>query len=208
MKRSCLFLFVFLMMTVCGWCEGNFSLMVPRSQERIKLDGNGDDPVWAKARESAGAKVSQWQILNDGSPAEGRREALFIYDDEFLYVLYEADVEDMETLLSLPSTPEEGDCVRLEIADTSMGVDCEGLRLQILLPYLIPLESAIARKESGWSIEMAIPWAHIGGKPTGGKKVPFNISANDTTVGQITWAPVKDPRDTRNFGTLQIDETP
>ncbi len=181
------------------------TLTALRTSEPVILDGRADDQIWKRAATEKRATVSGWLLMEDGAPDPGKRRASFAYDQEYLYVFYAAETEDPASLLSIGSTPEDGDCVRLEIGTSSLGVDCENVRLQILLPYLIPMKSVAIKTKSGWQVEMAIPWEHVGGAPGPNQSVPFNINANDSTVGRVTWAQVKDPRDFRNLGRLKLE---
>lgn len=207
MKQSLLIFCLIRLLTLNAICEESRTITALHTREPIVLDGRADEPIWRRAENAKNAKVSEWHIMADGTPAPGKRYAFFAYDQNNLYVLYSAQAEDPESLLSLPEMPEDGDCVRLEVANASMGVDCENLRVQNLRPYLIPLESVVAKSKSGWTVEMAIPWEHVGGAPKAGASVLFNIHAHDTSVGRVTWAPVKDPLDLKNLGKLQLERS-
>jgi len=175
----------------------------------ITLDGKADEPFWKAAEASDTARITQWRMMNEtGDPAPGKRQLLAAYDAENLYLFYEAAIDEEAGLMSVPATPEEGDCIRVEIHQVAMGIDCENNRLQLLLPYLIPLRSAVDHGDKTWRAEIAIPWEHADGLPGKGVPVPFNVVIHDSVIGSVTWAPVRHPRDLKKLGTLQLPETP
>ncbi|MHB8417867.1 MAG: carbohydrate-binding family 9-like protein [Myxococcales bacterium] len=65
---------------------------VPRAKGRITIDGKLDEPDWARAP-STGAFVRSM----DGGPTKYRTEAKLLWDDQFLYVAFTCQDEDVWT---------------------------------------------------------------------------------------------------------------
>lgn len=167
-----------------------------------KLDGSLDDTLWRQAAEN-GATASHWQTTNGQSLAHPRT-AYFAFDDQHLYVAVSAKTPHVAGPITSDGQPMQGDNVRLDFPDYALGVDATGRPLNILLPYLIPVKSAASQSKEGWSVELAIPWEQIGGRPKAQVALPFNIAGHDSSEGFVTWQPVKDARDINQFGSLLL----
>lgn len=165
-----------------------------------KIDGKLDDATWKTARPLGG-----WVTMTkDAKPVTQARTAYVAYDDTNLYVAMRATIEDLELLVSRDDRPELGDTLRVDGANATTGIDCEGKNLNLLMPYLLPVTGKAEITDDGWEAEIAIPWAHFGGKPAPGKPIAFNVSGHDSVDGLVTWARTVDPADTKHFGTLTL----
>jgi hypothetical protein len=162
------------------------------------LDGKLDDACWKTAEPLQG-----WVTLGkSGKPVKLKRQAYVAYDDTNLYVAMRAKIEDPELLESLSDRPEAGDTLRVDVTGAATGIDCNGKNIGVILPYLLPVQGKAMINKTDWCAEMTVPWTHLGGKPAPKQPIAFNVNGHDYEDGFVTWAPVEDPRDLKNFGKL------
>lgn len=70
--------------------------------------------------------------------------------------------------------------------------------------------SAVSRDESGWSAELALPWAAVGGPPAAGAKRRANLCRQRIPVGELSaWSPVAQGfLEPSRFGVWEFPGTP
>ncbi len=161
-------------------------------------DGKLDDAAWRRA-----TTVNAWQTFV-GKPVQRARIARLLWDEQNLYVSMRCAIAGPDAAISDSQSPFQGDTLRLEFAGHSVGIDAGGKALPLMLPYQIPFAGSATRGDKEWTAQMTIPWAHLGGRPAVGKPVRFNISGHDTIDGDVSWRPVRDHRQTHEFGELLL----
>ena len=178
------------------------SLRVARVDQPPTLDGVLDEAIWTD-----NPSPIQLQPVGDAEgPRPAPRTVALAADDKHLYVAMKQSIAGPDAIRIDPQQPEAGDTLRLDFAGHALGSNALGAPLQILLPYQIPFEARGIVGDDEWTLEMAIPWAQIGGRPQPGASIPFNVTGNASDAGLVTWMPIQDPRDFEQFGTLIINE--
>ena len=172
--------------------------------EAPTLDGQLDEPYWQADTPAWTAPI--WQT-RDSKPAQRQRRIATAYDDEHLYIAMRADIPEGQTVMSNHSDVMFGDTLRIDFKDQAIGVDAKGKSLPILLPYQIPSAAGSQMADSTWTLEVAIPWGHLGGKPNPDQTLPISFSGHDTFDGPITWLNLRNNRDLERFGQLRIHES-
>jgi len=166
------------------------------------IDGRLDETAWAMA-----ASPLAMTAVNQATQDQQRPRTVYLAsDDEHLYVAVRTRIESADALVAQAATFESGDTLRLDFAEHALGCDATGNALQILLPYQIPFEARGVIEDGLWTLELAVPWNQIGGKPAPGEPISFNVSGHDTRTGLVSWQPVRNVRDTDQFGELMIPE--
>ncbi len=170
-----------------------------------ELDGALDDAAWKQAAKAPGAVLRNWVTVGPrNNPLRPPRTAWLACDDKHLYVALRAAVKDVELLTAYENPARPGDTLRVDFAGAAVGADIDGRNIQIVLPYILPIRQAARIGDGEWTCELAIPWSDAGGRPAPGKTVPINLAGTDSSFGKVSWAPVKDFRDTKAFGTLTV----
>lgn len=169
--------------------------------EEPVIDGKLDEKVWQRA--GVLAKVTHFQTLEENGELRDRK-LTFAYDQKHLYVALELDTsvyaEVIEDFVN-------GDTLQLDFIDYSLGVTlAEGTSLPILLPYRIPTTAAVQVVPERLTLEVAVPWGHIGGVPAPGEVRRFNVGGHESFSGEISWQTLQDLRDLDAFGELMIPE--
>jgi hypothetical protein len=162
--------------------------------------GKPDEAAWQRA-----SAVAVWQTFT-GKPLQRARIARLLWDEQNLYVSLRCAIAGPDAAISDSQSPFQGDTLRLEFAGHSVGIDAGGNALPLLLPYQIPFTGNATRGDKEWTAQMTIPWSHLGGRPVVGKPVRFNLSGHDTIDGDVSWRPVRDHRQTQEFGELLLIE--
>lgn len=178
-----------------------------RAAKAPVIDGKLDDAVWKQARKTDGAAAAGW--VHRGKPdrkVDHPRTVYLAWDDDNLYVAMVAEVKDTEMLDVRQDRPELGDTIRVDSKGAATGIDCEGNNLGLLMPYLLPIRGATHIGDDRWTAELAIPWAHFGGKPKPGDVRPINLTGHDYKDGFITWTGSADPRQVKRFGRVSFEK--
>lgn len=153
----------------------------------IVVDGRMDEPSWQAAPlEDSFRQVSP----DEGKPASVHTAFRVLWDDEYLY--FGAICDDVEPPVATLSRRDrfiEGDSVQFDL-DTTLDrrtayhfqVFAAGQQLDALhfndtdftTDWDAPWESAVARSDKGWSVEMKIPLRSLR-IPVGAKVMGFNV---------------------------------
>ena len=172
-----------------------------RVDQPIQLDGKLGEAAWALA---SPGRITGGFVRLDGKPLSRLRTAMLAYNDKHLYIAMRARVDKAESVSTGAHDPDLSDNIRLDFKNQAMGADAAGEALPMILPYQIPFQSKSHIEDGHWTIEMAIPWEHLDGKPEPGSSIPFNIAGHDSVEGPVSWQPLKDFRDLAGFGRLVI----
>jgi len=169
----------------------------------VEADGKLDEAIWkAWTQDPSGAAASWRRIAKPSEPSSDQRTAYFAYDANFLYVALVVRYGD-----HVPADAETSgapDSIRLDFDGFALGIHSDGTQISdIILPYVIPIQKGVTETDDGWSAEIAVQWSQLQMIPTAGMKIHFNIAGRDAS-GPISWAPVKDVRDVKNFGVLEL----
>jgi hypothetical protein len=185
-------------------CRGEPPVVsAPHTKGAIVIDGVLDEEIWNRADGDAKNSATGWiSIAHPDRPSFDRRTVRLAWDEENLYVALKAEAGDES---QLPETASGGeDTLRMDFKEAALGITSSGAQLQdILLPYLIPIQAAAKEDNAGWTAEVSIPWAHLKIHPQAGLQIPFNVAGQDMS-GEISWARVRDFRDTDQFGHLEL----
>ncbi len=172
------------------------------SRNAPKIDGKLDEEVW-QFIEKSDRHIGGWQQA-DGQPLTRPRTLYLASDDKQFYVAMTIDLSNDNTIVGSQGLPEQGDHLQIDLENFSFGVDLTGKPLQILLPYQLPMETAVTQTDSQLTLEMAVPWEHLGGKPETGQTIRINFSGLDSVDGFVTWQQATDFRDILRFGQMML----
>jgi hypothetical protein len=176
-----------------------------RAATAPRIDGNLDEEIWRIAERQPGGSLTNWMTMAEPHrPIRNARTVHVAYDDRNLYVALRVQVDDTDRLDSRNDRPELSDCLRLDFQNSATGVDCEGNNSKLIYPYILPVRQAARIGSGQWTAEMEIPWKDVPGKPESTNGMPFNVSGHDYLDGFVSWAAVKNERDTEHFGVLRL----
>jgi len=183
---------------------------VIRVEHPPKLDGRLDDTAWRGAALHGSTVIAGLQATG-ADLANCLPLAFLAYDETNLYVATRSFTPDIDAL-SAKSTQEQftwrDDLVQVFLEPhldgvlKHVGINCEGLSSDPAV------KAAVSRDSISWTAEIAIPWEHIGVTPAVGKKMGFNLVANQTTTGDgwISWAVLYGSAlNTDRFGYIHLE---
>ena len=181
----------------------------------ITIDGKLDDAAWAGA-----AKV-RLSYTNLGNPAPVITNVYLTYDDKCLYMGFDAVEPNMDRLKATVDKRDGptfyDDSVEVYVDPTvkhgeyyHLSTNTLGTRFDenVLDPeWNAQWTTASMKGASGWTVEMAIPFASIGASaPTPGARWALNLTRNRWTTGlpqYLTWAvPYGGYHNPDRFGTI------
>ncbi|MEO8702539.1 MAG: sugar-binding protein [Kofleriaceae bacterium] len=159
---------------------------IPRAQGAITVDGIANDPGWA------GAVQSELATAEGGSDPIGKATARMVWDDEFLYVTVAITDTDIVSPYKQQDDPLwKGDCVELfidadgnrrgyvELQANPLGITFDSWFAEtrgakpgdeawdshmVAAAKLRGSTDGGDSGDSGWDIELAIPWAAVKGR--------------------------------------------
>jgi hypothetical protein len=147
-----------------------------RAQASIILDGKLDDAVWTEAPPAGGFRQRDPQ---EGTPATEATELRVAYDDEALYLgLRMHDREPGQIIRRLSRRDEDFDADRVSVyldphhdhlSGVLLQVSAAGVQADSVLyndswddsSWDAVWESAVSVDESGWSVEMRVPFSQL-----------------------------------------------
>lgn len=176
--------------------SGELELRVPRAAGPILLDGDTDDPGWAKGA----ARIPA--LFAGGAPARPHSEARVVWGDGHLYLaLYAAD-EDVRATATAPDAPlwlEDSFQLAFRRGSTTYAIDVsplgtvtDAVRIGGGAPdYSWDSGAHVSRELDGtindsrdddeeWVIEMAIPFESLGLRGERGERIGFSLRRCDT----------------------------
>ena len=191
---------------------------VPAGDERPRIDGRLDDPVWKQTKPLAALRPSAGA---NREKTEAATICRVTYDQEFLYVAFHCREPEMDKLRIVgdqrDSDVYNGDAVEVLV---SVSEEASEYRHFIVNPKNVQWDgkapppsndrlwdaewsSAVQREKEAWTVEMAIPWNVLGGRPEPGSQRYVNLCRNRRPVGELSsWSPVTGSfQDPERFGT-------
>jgi len=164
--------------------EATRKLRIPKTGTAPTIDGNDDDPCWKNAAVAAGF------VLNDGSaPARHATTVRATYDNSALYLLFECEENDMNSIVS---RCKDRDGVVWQ--DDSVEVFIDVGRTRKSYAHLVVNSLGVLMDEKGrnrnwdsgakvaarllrdsWRVEMAIPFSGLGRAPRKGETWGINF---------------------------------
>ena len=194
------------------------SLVVPRADTPVKVDGNLDEPAWQKA-----VVAKPFLLLGGkGAPAKQGTEALVTYDDTYLYVAFRCQEPNPAGMKRTPKAKVvnvwDDDCVEIfldperakqaymHFAANSLGAKMQMRRLPPQMWFTQWYDSGekgegITRWEpswralpnvgqAAWTMEIAIPFSEIGRTPSFGEAWNANFCRERKVEGEenSSWA--------------------
>jgi uncharacterized lipoprotein YddW (UPF0748 family) len=193
-------------------------VQVTKASAAITVDGKLDDAAWA------GAAKAQLSYTNLGDPAPVVTTALLTYDDSCLYIGFDA-AEPRMSRVKATVDKRDGptfydDSVEVYVDPTAKRRDYYHLSTNTLgtrfdQKALDPgwnaeWSTASVKGTSGWTTEMAIPFASLGAStPTPGAQWALNLTRNRWATGlpqYLTWAvPYGGFHSPDRFGTITFE---
>ncbi|MCE5314488.1 MAG: family 10 glycosylhydrolase [Armatimonadota bacterium] len=173
---------------------------IPKTASPVNVDGDLNDSAWQSA-----AKVAL-AYTNDGAPASVETTALLTYDDDNLYVAFQAVEPNMDKLKATvtkrdgPTFYDDSVEVFIDPADMRrayyhLSTNTLGTRFDQKVfdtNWNGEWLSAAQTNSAGYTVEMAIPFSIFGiSTPAHGTKMALNLTRNRTTSGSmeyLTWA--------------------
>jgi len=163
------------------------SVRAARRSGPLNIDGRIDEPAWSLAERGDG--FTQFEPDEGATPTASTRFRV-LWDDDSLYVAIECDdPQEPTATLSRRDRPVEGDWVSFDLDTTNdrrtayhFQVFAGGQQLDALhfndtdftTDWDAAWESAVARTETGWSVEVRIP-LRILRIPDGARDFGFNV---------------------------------
>jgi len=163
------------------------SIHAARRSGPVRIDGRADEPAWNAAEPGEG--FTQFEP-DEGAPPTAPTRFRVLWDDDSIYVAIECDDPAPPTAtLSRRDRPVEGDWVSFDLDTTNdrrtayhFQVFAGGQQLDALhfndtdftTDWDAAWESAVARTESGWSVEIRVP-LRILRVPDGATDFGFNV---------------------------------
>ena len=163
------------------------SLRAARRTGPIVIDGTPDEPAWLAAEEGTGFRQKE---PTEGAPATEPTRFRVLWDDEAIYVGVWCDDSRPPTVrMARRDTFVDGDMVNVDIDSEldrrtayhfsvfAAGQQLDGLHYNdtsFTTDWDAVWESAVARTDRGWSVEMKIP-LRVLRVPEGVKEMGFNV---------------------------------
>lgn len=194
----------------------------PRADTAPVLDGKLDDAVWQQA-----PLVSGFTLFGTDTLADVQSSFRLLWDDKYLYLGIRNDEPNMAKLLSMQFAHDEHALFGSEtieffvdpnhsheayhqLAFNAAGSLYDGYREDTSWNSDATVKAY--RGENFWSVEIAVPWKPMAGKPAAGKVVGFNVN-RDRHLGVdkqwCTWAKVLNGfHDPERFAHAVLSGTP
>jgi hypothetical protein len=155
---------------------------VSRASLPVTIDGNPDDPAWAKAG------TVDLVLNRDGSPSPAKTSAKLLYDDKFLYVSFRCADENIFATMTkrdehlfeeevvevfLQPDPVQGSYVELEVNPLGALLDIYLIGVRKALHYeswnseklqwAVKVEGTVDGQpgDRGWTAELAVPFEDL-----------------------------------------------
>lgn len=198
--------------SVCNWAD------TPPA-----IDGDISDAVWQKS-----ADLGPFVCINPLSMPEERTDAFVLWDDDNIYVAFDCRESQMDKLVAVRSGRDaedswEDDCVEVFIAPrgpeepyyhfilTAAGSVLDergGSQGELDKSYNASLVTGVRHSAKGWTAEMAIPFADLGGTPELGDQWRINFNREEKPRGEwsgwaITTGTFHHPNE---FGTIRFGD--
>ena len=185
-----------------------------------QIDGRLDDAAWKDA-----ARVSL-DDLRGGARVTQRTEAWVAWDDARLYVAARCSEARMGRLAATVKQPDgpvwDDDCIELfikpdprqrayyHIAANALNAVFDAKCPPADKAWQSKTQAACTRDAKGWSIEMAVPFAALGGMPKAGDRWRLNVCREEKPSKEnSSWAPVGGRfHSPGRFGWLVFGEKP
>lgn len=179
---------------------------IPQDVSAPVIDGKLDDPLWQKVKPLA-TFVPPAAITGGTAPV--KTVAQVTYDDSNLYMSVSCQEIDMSQI-SIAGTAKDsdvwrGDTVEIFIS-TGSGTPYSYRHFMVNpnnaqwdgtappagndVAWNADWKSGVSKNADSWTIEVAIPWEAIGGKPTPGSLKYANICRQSTQSGWASWSSV------------------
>lgn len=172
MKKSILLLFFLL---ICLLSFGQKKIEALRTTENIKIDGFLNEAAWSAAPASDGFIQTS---PDPGKPSRQKSKIRILYDDKALYVgaiLYDTAPDSILTELTLRDNSENDDWFGVflnpyddGLAGTGFSVTAAGVQMDGRftpddedMSYDLVWASEVQLHDSGWTVEMRIPYSAI-----------------------------------------------
>jgi cellulose/xylan binding protein with CBM9 domain len=163
---------------------GAAHLVATRTEQPIKIDGEIEEAAWQTA-----APITLFQRTRDKSRCEVR----LLWNDEALYAAFDVSDECVET--SAHDWDDDGAGISFTTQGTlrkfrrDIGGTGEGLG-HTAAAFLKPGTTLNGSddKDTGYQMEMAIPWSVLGGKPQPGASLSIDVMVTDHDRGaNLPW---------------------
>src|SRR5439155_2790558 len=147
-----------------------------RTSEKVDIDGKLSEPAWESAEPFANFHQRD---PNEGEPATERNQIRVLYDDSFLYIaaaLYDTSPTQIVSRLSRSDDNPDSDYFALyldpyhdHLTGRIFQVSAAGVQLDSTISNDITVdnswdgvwESAVFRTDTGWFVEMRIPFSQL-----------------------------------------------
>lgn len=160
------------------------SIPVKRTLSSVTIDGDISESVW---------ELDKTVLKNESGTNDNKVTFGLVWDDSYLYVA--ASVQDAN-LYANGANPWDNDAIEIFLdGNNSKGVTYDANDIQIIKQYnspsiwtsrdvsISPIVNAVKSNSGGYSIEMAIPWAVLGGQKSSGSVFGFDIANDDNDAG-------------------------
>ena len=192
-------------------------LEVPRAPGGIMVDGSLSEEWWKE-----GARTEEFYLIGGTGISKAATSAMLLYDDVNLYIAFTCAEPDRKKPLIIGGPPWDDDEVEVWIdADRDektfhqVIVNALNSKLEYRESGQSPFGATTAThvdEDSGWMVEMAIPFAGMGvTPPKPGDEWRISLCrgrppGEDFNHELIVWAPLKSGgfNDLANFGTLRF----
>ncbi len=171
--RNSILLFIFLFTAYSSF--GQKEMKAVRRLGSIKIDGKVDEAAWASAPVATGFIQTS---PNPGKPSRQKTNIRILYDDKALYIgalLYDTAPDSILTELTLRDNAENDDRFGVflnpyddGLAGTGFSVTAAGVQLDGRftptdrdMSYDLVWDSEVRIHDSGWTVEMRIPYSAI-----------------------------------------------
>jgi|GEM_PF-1216041 len=206
MKRGFILIlltFLALLCTSAAYCApaGIFPLIsVPDQNDPINVDGKADEPFWAKS-----ADMGPFGFIDAmGIPPYETTARVSASNDELRFFI-SCDYPDM-TKVNAIRTARDSDVWQDECIEIFVTAPDGKYRHFVVNPLAAQFDellkdvrwnadwkAATINRNTGWDLEVAIPWKAFNGKPKAGDVWRFNIGRSTRFFGMvatISWSPV------------------
>lgn len=198
---------------------------VPQSSSPPNIDGKLDDSLWQNVKPLAAFVPSTPVAINGGS-ISAQTTAKVTYDDSNLYLALICHEPDMNQI-TIAGDVKDSDIWRGDVLEIFMSTepgtpyknrhfiinpnnsqwDGEAPPTGNDVNWNADWKSAVVKNAEFWTIEVAIPWEALGGKPAGGSKRYANICRQRSGREFSSWASVIDGfLDAATFGQWEFKD--
>lgn len=212
-KRICL-ASAFSLMVACALLSASEipRVTAARFQAAPVIDGRTDDPCWAQC------PVLELKKVGSLDPPTQRTEARLGYDDHALYVAFRC-FEDAADKLVATVKERDGNVYQDDCVEFFLGPHADPAHYYHLLVNAVGTQrddvgadaawnakwqSAVARDDSGWSVEIALPFDQLMLLPDAPAEWGINFCREEQPHGELsTWGPCTGGfHEPGNFGRL------